>query len=77
MDDIDSLKNEIKVLKKRVEILENNENKRKITKNVRIIFKICLCLAFVYGIYRSYNYIQNIIPNMIENKVKEINIVKR
>ena len=77
MDEINDLKNEIKVLKKRKEILKNKENKRKIKKNINIIFKICLFLLFVYGVYKGYDYIKNIVPNMIENQIKEIKILKK
>lgn len=76
MDEIDDLKNEIKVLKKRIEILENNESKRKIAKNIHIIFKICLFLLFIYGAYKGYNYIKNVVPDMVENQIKEIKIIK-
>lgn len=76
MNEIDDLKNEIKVLKKRIEILESNENKRKIAKNIHIIFKICLFLLFIYGAYKGYDYLKNVVPSMVENQIKEIKVLK-
>lgn len=75
MEEVNDLKNEIKVLKKRIEILENNESKRKISKNIHAIFKICLFLLVIYSVYRGYDYVKNIVPNMIESKIKEIKII--
>ena len=77
MNDIENLKQEIKILKKRVEILESIENKRKITKNLNIIIRICLLLLIVFLVYTGYNYVTENIPNIIESKVKDINILKR
>jgi len=75
MNEIDDLKQEIKVLKKRIEILETKENNRKIKKNLYIIFKICLFLLTIYGLYKGYDYVKNNIPNLIESKIKEVNII--
>ena len=76
MNNVEDLEQEIKILKKRIEILENIENKRKIYKNIHLIIKICLFLLIIYGIYQGYEYITKNIPNIIENQIKEINILK-
>ena len=75
MNDIEDLENEIEVLKKRIEILESCENKRKISKNIHAIIKICLFLLFIYGVYKGYEYIKQDVPNIIESKIKEIKIL--
>lgn len=77
MKEIDDLQTEIKVLKKRIEILENNENKRKIAKNINRIIKICAFLLIIFGIYQGYEYVKNNIDYIIENKIKDINILKK
>lgn len=72
MDEIEKLKNEIKVLNKRISSLESIEHRRNAFKGIRIVIKIIIYLAIGYGIWYAYNYITNYIPNLIENGIKDI-----
>ncbi len=78
-DEIKDLKLEIKVLNKRIEILEAKERRRSAFKRVKIIFDILLLVLLAYGVWYSYDYITNYIPNKIDDTIKEIvpNIFKK
>lgn len=78
-DEIKDLKLEIKVLNKRIEILEAKERRRSAFKRVKIIFDILLLALLAYGVWYSYDYITNYIPNKIDDTIKEIvpNIFKK
>ena len=71
--EISELKEEISLLTKKVEILENNEKKRKAFGYVKILIKIILTLAIIYGVYRGYEYVVKEIPNIMEEKIKDLN----
>lgn len=71
-DEIKDLKLEIKVLNKRIEILEVKERRRSAFKRVKIIFNILLLALLAYGVWYSYDYITNYIPNKIDDTIKEI-----
>ena len=77
MDELDSLKEEIEILTKRVNILEKKENIRKAHTYFKIIIKILLICLIVFGIWKSYDYVVNGIPDLIEDKVKSINSLKK
>lgn len=77
MSNVEDLEKEIILLKKRIEILERAENKRKITKYINIIIKIVVFLLFIFSVYQGYNYIVNQFPEIVENKIKETIGLKR
>ena len=76
MEDIEDLKEEIDILKKRISVLEGKENRRKAYSYFKIIIKIILILLIIFGIWKGYNYIVNEIPNMINDSIKNLNPFK-
>ena len=76
-DEVLELKEEIDFLSQRIEILEKNEKKRQAFFYVKILIKIVLLLAVVYGLWRGYEYIVNEIPKIMEEKINEINPIKK
>lgn len=75
--EIRELKQEINILNKKVELLEKKENNRRAYFYLRLLFKIILILAVAYGVWRGYDYVVKEIPNIMEEKIKEINPLKR
>ena len=75
--DIDELEDEIEYLKKRVSILEKKDNRRTSFKYLKIIIKILFFVLFIFGIWKGYDYVVNGLPNMINDKIREINPFKR
>ena len=76
-NDIEELEEEIKLLKKRISILEGKENRRKAFGYFKIIIKIIIIGLITYGLWQGYNYVVNEIPKLIENKVSDINPFKK
>ena len=72
-EDILELQNEIEALNKRISILEKHENKRKAFSYLKLIIKILLIGAIIFGIWRGYEYVVHEIPNMMEEKIKDLN----
>lgn len=77
MENIEELKEEIAVLKKRISILERKENNRRALNYIKIIIKVILIVTFIFGIWRGYEYLVHEIPNMMEDKIKDLNPFKR
>lgn len=75
--EIEELKREITVLTKKVEMLEKKENQRRITFYLKLLFKIILIGLFAYGVWRGYEYVSKEIPNIMEEKIKELNPLKK
>ena len=69
-EDIDELKEEIIYLKKRIDILEKTERKRKAFKLLRIIIKIIFYGLIIFGIWKAYDYLTNEVPNMVSEEVE-------
>ena len=76
-EDILELQNEIEALNKRISILEKHENKRKAFSYLKLIIKILLIGAIIFGIWRGYEYVVHEIPNMMEEKIKYLNPFKK
>ena len=76
-EEIRELKQEITILNKKVELLEKKENKRKAYFYLKLLLKIILILGVAYGIWQGYEYVVREIPNIMEEKIKEINPLKR
>ena len=72
-EEIRSLKEEISLLTSNVELLERKERQRKAMLWVKLLLKIVLILASIYGIYRAYDYLVKEVPNIMEEKIKELN----
>jgi len=77
MEDIEKLEEEIIILKKRISVLERKENNRKALSYIKIIIKVILIVAFLFGIWRGYEYLVHEIPNMMEEKIKDLNPFKK
>ena len=71
-NDIEKLEEEISLLKKRISILEGKENRRKAFGYIKAIGKIVLIVILIICIWKSYDYVVNSIPKMIENKISDI-----
>ena len=76
-EEIRDLRQEISILSKKVELLEKKENQRRALFYLRLLFKIILILGVAYGIWKGYEYVVQEIPNIMEEKIKEINPLKR
>ena len=74
--ELEELKEEVSLLTKKVEILEKKENRRKAATYVKILFKVILIIAVIYGAYWGYNYVSKELPNIIVEKVKDMSITK-
>ena len=70
--EVQELKNEIEFLKKRVSSLEKKENRRTSFKYLKIIIKIILIVLLFYGLWRGYDYLVHGVPDMLNEKIKEI-----
>lgn len=67
------LKNEIELLNERISVLEKRDNRRRSLSYIKIIIKIVLIGAIIFGIWRGYEYVVHEIPNMMEEKIKDLN----
>ncbi len=74
---IDDLYEEIKLLKKRINILEGKENRRKALSYMKMIIKIISFCLLLFGIWKGYDYVVNEIPNLIKNEINELNPLKK
>lgn len=72
MEEIEKLKTEIKVLNKRISVLEGHERRRNAFKGLRIFIKIISLVAIIYGIWYAYDYITNYVPNQIKDGINEL-----
>ncbi len=75
--EIDSLKEQITFLERRISELEKKENHRQVLKYLSLIWKILLIGAFAFGAWKAYDYVVNGIPKMIENKISDLNTLKK
>lgn len=76
-EEILELKEEINLLTRKVEILEKKENNRKAFGYLKILIKIILVGALSFGVYWGYKYLINELPNIIEEKIKDLNPLKK
>ena len=76
-DDLELLKEEVKYLKKRIEVLEKTENHRRVNRYIRAIIKILAILFLAFAVWRGYDYVVNNIPKIIEEKIKSFNPLKK
>ena len=72
-DEVMELKDEIELLNERISILEKRDNRRRSLSYIKIIIKIVLIGAIIFGIWRGYEYVVHEIPNMMEEKIKDLN----
>lgn len=76
-EDVLELQNEIDTLNKRIEILEKRENRRRSCGYIKLIIKILMIGAIIFGIWRGYEYITHEIPNIMEDKINSLNPFKK
>ena len=76
-EEILELREEVSLLTKKVELLEKKENRRKAYTYLKILAKILLYAALAYGAYWGYKHIVNELPNVIEEKIKDLNPFKK
>jgi len=77
--EIEELKEEILILKKRIEVLESNERKRKVLKIISFVIKALLYIGIVVAIWLLYDYFTtklNSIPDLINNGINNIDLGK-
>ena len=71
MEELNELKEQVRLLEDRVYVLERQEATRKVKTWVKILFKVLLLVALVVGAFYAYNYVVDELPKLIENKIKE------
>ena len=76
-DELLDLKNEVEILNKRISVLEKHENRRKSLAYLKVLIKMILIGAIIFGIWRGYEYVVHEIPNMMEEKIKSFNPFKK
>ena len=76
-EELTELQNEIDLLNRRIGVLEKKESRRQSLGYLKLIIKILLIGAIVFGIWKGYEYIVHEIPNMMEEKIKSINPFKK
>ena len=76
-EEIIELKEEIELLTERINILEKTESRRKAFAYTKILVRVIMLLLFAYGVWRGYEYVVNEIPQLMEEKIKEINPIKK
>lgn len=75
--EIEKLEQEVTLLKKKISILEAKENKRQAFKYLKIFVKLALTIVLLFGIWKGYNYIVNELPNIMEEKINDLNPIKK
>ena len=76
-EELNDLRDEIEYLNKRIESLESAENRRKAGFYIKLLVKVILIVLFAYGLWRVYDYAVHEIPNIMEEKIKEINPLRK
>ena len=71
------LRDEIALLNERISILEKRDNRRRSLAYIRLIIKIILIGAVIFGIWKGYEYVVHEIPHMMEEKIKDLNPFKK
>lgn len=75
--EIEKLEQEVTLLKKKISILEAKENKRQAFKYLKIFVKLALTIVLLFGIWKGYNYVVNELPNIMEEKINDLNPIKK
>lgn len=75
--EIEKLEQEVTLLKKKISILEAKENKRQAFKYLKIFIKLALTIVLLFGIWKGYNYVVNELPNIMEDKINDLNPIKK
>lgn len=76
-DEIDDLREEVELLKRRISLLEKRENSRKAFTYAKLIFKIVLVCALVFAVWKGYDYIVKKVPKLIDDRIKSIVPIRR
>ena len=70
--EVQELENKIKELEARLSRLEKIENKRQTFKIIKIVIKIIVLLALLFGLWMGYNYVNETIIKPYKETVDEI-----
>lgn len=70
--EVQELQNRIKELEGRLSRLEKIESKRQTFKIVKIVIKIIILLAILFGLWMGYNYVNETIIKPYKETVDEI-----
>jgi hypothetical protein len=73
--EIQKLRDEVKYLSRKVDILEKKEKNRVAMSYLKILIKVIVIGALSYGIYWGYRYVVNELPNVVVEKVKDLSIL--
>lgn len=73
--EIQELREEVKYLTKKIEILEKKEKNKVAISYLRVLIKVIIVGALSYGIYWGYRYVVNELPNVVVQKVKDLSII--
>ena len=76
-EEIEKLKTEIKVLNKRLSIIEHHEARRSFFKKLKIILDVIILCAIGYALWYGYNYVTEYIPNQINETIQNLNPFKK
>ena len=68
-DEIADLKQEIKILKERISVLEGRENRRRAWNLIKLIVKIILLAATLVLLWKGYDYVKNGLPDYLNDKI--------
>ncbi len=72
-EEVMELREEIDVLKERINVLEKQERNRKTLNYVKLGIRLIIFLAAIYGALKGYEYLSKEVPQLINDKIKEIN----
>lgn len=76
-NEIVELKEEIDILNERISFLEKKNRERQAYTYIKILIKVILLFALIFGIWRGYEYVVHEIPKIMEEKIKELNPLKK
>ena len=70
--EVQELQNKVKELEARLSRLEKIENRRQTFKIVKIVIKIIILLAILFGLWMGYNYVNETFIKPYKETVDEI-----
>ncbi len=73
-DELAELKNQMAIMNEKLTIFEKMEKRRKIMSIVKVIFRLIIILVSVYFGIKGYEYLKDELPNIINEKIKDIDI---
>ena len=74
VDELAELKNQMAIMNEKLTVFEKMEKRRKIMSVVKVVFRLIIILASVYFGIKGYEYLKDELPNIINEKIKDIDI---